>query len=377
MILSLSLFVMCAITVSGASEYTMEIASYNGGYSSGHVPYQETRTASGYLFVLDFRKDFSEYQDYEEAAGKYSGVSINMNVTGSSSAVVVTNLSLSSAEKQAVRARYQVFVPWGERAEITYSGYRDYTKDIGGVPHAVTQFYFRNRFSLVLNTAGLDSPSNLSASSSEVYIGRPVTLSWSAAAARTGNSETTYQLQRKLDNGGWSTIYTGADLSHTDLFQNPATKVTYRVRASSGSYTSDYSTELSLNVKQAYIQLTLPLAATLAINPSIGEVSSSIIIVENQSSANVALTFELIPKAGSPAVVAPDTVEDWRLLSAADTRKKIAFAVGGQWQGDPGATPVTVLKGAELPLVLKAKHGLAWNSSATLGYTLKINTTLS
>lgn len=63
-------------------------------------------------------------------------------------------------------------------------------------------------------------------------------VSWTPVSV-TG-TDITYQLQRNADNGGWTTIYTGADTSYTDTV-GTWTQVQYQVATIALGVTSDYT----------------------------------------------------------------------------------------------------------------------------------------
>lgn len=63
-------------------------------------------------------------------------------------------------------------------------------------------------------------------------IGHAVDISWEAA-----DSAESYKLERKVDSGGWTQVYAGADLTYADTAQSGWTSVQYRISAGiSGVY---------------------------------------------------------------------------------------------------------------------------------------------
>lgn len=63
-------------------------------------------------------------------------------------------------------------------------------------------------------------------------IGHAVDISWEAA-----DSAESYKLERKVDSGGWTQVYAGADLTYADTAQSSWTSVQYRISAGiSGVY---------------------------------------------------------------------------------------------------------------------------------------------
>lgn len=81
---------------------------------------------------------------------------------------------------------------------------------------------------------------------SQVMQGQNIPLSWTASAAAN-----TYILERNVNNGGWTQIYSGGNKSYTDTPQSNWTTVQYRVKAgASGSYGA-YATSASIPVISA------------------------------------------------------------------------------------------------------------------------------
>lgn len=81
---------------------------------------------------------------------------------------------------------------------------------------------------------------------SQVMRGQTIPLSWTASAAAN-----TYILERNVNNGGWTQIYSGGNKTYTDTPQSNWTTVQYRVKAgASGSYGA-YATSASIPVISA------------------------------------------------------------------------------------------------------------------------------
>ena len=65
-------------------------------------------------------------------------------------------------------------------------------------------------------------------------IGHAVDISWEAA-----DSAESYKLERRVDSGGWTQVYEGAELAYADTIQPGWTSVQYRVSAGiSGVYST-------------------------------------------------------------------------------------------------------------------------------------------
>lgn len=67
---------------------------------------------------------------------------------------------------------------------------------------------------------------------------QPIPISWTPVSIP--GTDVTYKLQRNADNGGWTTIYTGADTSYTDTV-GTWTQVQYQIATVALGTTSDYT----------------------------------------------------------------------------------------------------------------------------------------
>lgn len=81
---------------------------------------------------------------------------------------------------------------------------------------------------------------------SQVMQGQTIPLSWTASAAAN-----TYILQRNVNNGGWTQIYSGGNKSYTDTPQSNWTTVQYRVKAGANGSYGAYATSASIPVISA------------------------------------------------------------------------------------------------------------------------------
>lgn len=81
---------------------------------------------------------------------------------------------------------------------------------------------------------------------SQVMQGQNIPLSWTASAAAN-----TYILQRNVNGGGWTQIYSGGNTSYTDTPQSNWTTVQYRVQAGANGSYGAYATSASIPVISA------------------------------------------------------------------------------------------------------------------------------
>ena len=81
----------------------------------------------------------------------------------------------------------------------------------------------------VINNTAPTAPSSITVPNT-VLGGSTLTVTWGAASDQDGNLSG-YSLERQVDGGAWSVVYTGNTLSFTDTITKGWAKVCYRVRA--------------------------------------------------------------------------------------------------------------------------------------------------
>ena len=110
-----------------------------------------------------------------------------------------------------------------------------------------TDYVTGNTVSVINNTAP-STPSSISVPSS-VQAGKAFTVSWGASTDADGNLSG-YTLQRKLNSGAYTTIYTGSSRSYQDTIPKSGyTSVIYRVQAyDTDGATSTYKTSNTVTV---------------------------------------------------------------------------------------------------------------------------------
>lgn len=93
----------------------------------------------------------------------------------------------------------------------------------------------------VINNTAPSAPASITVPNT-VYGGQSNIVTWGAATDPDGDA-VTYTLERQVDGGDWSQIYTGSALSYTDTVTRGWTSVAYRVKAvDSRSASGPYST---------------------------------------------------------------------------------------------------------------------------------------
>ena len=81
---------------------------------------------------------------------------------------------------------------------------------------------------------------------SQIMEGQNIPISWSAA-----DGATTYILERKVNSGSWTQIYSGANLSYSDTPSGSWSTVQYRVKGGKGGQYGTYKTSASIPVISA------------------------------------------------------------------------------------------------------------------------------
>ena len=93
----------------------------------------------------------------------------------------------------------------------------------------------------VINNTAPSAPASITVPNT-VYGGQSNIVTWGAATDPDGDA-VTYALERQVDGGDWSQIYTGSALSYTDTVTRGWTSVAYRVKAvDSRSASGPYAT---------------------------------------------------------------------------------------------------------------------------------------
>ena len=93
----------------------------------------------------------------------------------------------------------------------------------------------------VINNTAPTAPASITVPNT-VYGGQSIVVTWGAATDPDGDA-VTYALERQVDGGDWTQIYTGAALSYTDTVTRGWTSVAYRVKAiDSRSASGPYAT---------------------------------------------------------------------------------------------------------------------------------------
>lgn len=165
--------------------------------------------------------------------------------TGSS--IAVSWSSVSGAESYRLQRSVD-----GGAWETVYTGTQTRFSDTAGVWNSVKYQVATVKVGIV---SGYTTSSNVTilpyvisrlTVPSQIMEGQSIPISWSAA-----DGATTYILERKVNSGSWTQIYSGANLSYTDTPSGSWSAVQYRVKGGKGGQYGTYKTSASIPVISA------------------------------------------------------------------------------------------------------------------------------
>jgi len=109
-------------------------------------------------------------------------------------------------------------------------------------------------------------PGTVSVSSTSVYVGGSITVSWTASTDPEMTT-ITYKLERRVDSGSWEQLYSGTSRSFTNTAPSSPGTVTYRVKAVDGAgIESGYQNSSAVTVN-AIVYPSTPGSITATPNP--------------------------------------------------------------------------------------------------------------
>lgn len=114
---------------------------------------------------------------------------------------------------------------------------RDSDGELGMYDTAFDRFY-TNAGTGSFNSVGIDPPSSLTVSDN-ITVGQSVSIAWGASPSE---GVTGYELERSVNDGAFSQIYTGTGFFYSDTAASGWNTVQYRVRANSDSGVSSWVT---------------------------------------------------------------------------------------------------------------------------------------
>lgn len=165
--------------------------------------------------------------------------------TGSS--IAVSWSAVSGAESYQLQRSVD-----GGAWETVYTGTQTSYSDTAGVWNSVKYQVAMVKLSIVsgytTSTAVTILPYTIDKLTvpSQIMEGQSVPISWSAAPAAT-----TYILERKVNSGSWTQIYSGANKSYTDTPAGGWSTVQYRVKGGANGQYGTYKTSASIPVISA------------------------------------------------------------------------------------------------------------------------------
>lgn len=224
-----------SVNVYGVS-YTGKGLDYGRGYNLGVLP----------AFVLP--PDLLVDDNNNILAATYPTPPTSITVPTSSiptgSSIAVSWSAVSGAESYRLQRSVD-----GGAWETVYTGTQTSFSDTAGVWSSVKYQVATVKVGIV---SGYTTSSNVTilpyvisrlTVPSQIMEGQSIPISWSAA-----DGATTYILERKVNSGSWTQIYSGANLSYSDTPSGSWSTVQYRVKGGKGGQYGTYKTSASIPV---------------------------------------------------------------------------------------------------------------------------------
>ena len=229
-------------TISGSGEYV---------YHNSISQYPESGDSGSYYYILD-KTPLISPTNPEELSYSSEIHSLLVNIFWQSA---TSNTSYPVS-------RYELSYSTNGGSSWQVAGTTEETSYQFGITPGVTQIQFRVR---AMDTNSQYSDYVTGSNSTVQYVpanppvlvlpdnaklGDTITISWNSVTDATN-----YILQRKVDGGDWTQIYSGANLSTTNLVDNLG--ISYRIAFNVGSnFTSEWSQEYRLNTYEKLIEMT-------------------------------------------------------------------------------------------------------------------------
>ena len=230
-------------TISGSGEYI---------YHNSISQYPESGSSGSYYYILD-KTSLISPTNPEELSYSSEIHSLLVNISWQAS---ISNTSYPVS-------RYEVSYSTNGGSSWQVAGTTTQTSYQFGISSPeVTQIQFRVR---AMDTNSQYSDYVTGSNSTVQYVpanppvlvlpnnaklGDIITISWNSVTDATN-----YILQRKVDDGEWTQIYSGANLSTTNLVDDLG--ISYRIAFNVGSnFTSEWSQEYRLNTYEKLIEMT-------------------------------------------------------------------------------------------------------------------------
>ncbi len=215
------------------------------------IPYQKKKATAGYDIVIKHYSKFFLLSILE--VGGTNQVTLKdgkklayFDVTDEVDEKRIANYQ-GNPENWWLRTPYTLTSPY----QITWKGgighdILDYERGIRPAMILPTTLFVKDDGEITVNKAP-STPSSIKVPST-IRAGKEITISWGASTDSEGNLKG-YELERKLDAGSWTSVYSGSSLSATDTVPAGTNSVTYRVKAyDSLGLESSYNTSAAMGV---------------------------------------------------------------------------------------------------------------------------------
>ena len=233
-------------TPNGKYSYNVWQISKEGYFSSDVAMYKQ-----GIRPAMVMPSDLLVDDDNNILADTYPTPPTSITVPTSSiptgSSIAISWSAVSGAESYRLQRSMD-----GGAWETVYTGTQTSFSDTAGVWNSVKYQVATVKVGIV---SGYTTSSNVTilpyvisrlTVPSQIMEGQSIPISWSAA-----DGATTYILERKVNSGSWTQIYSGANLSYTDTPSGSWSAVQYRVKGGKNGQYGTYKTSASIPVISA------------------------------------------------------------------------------------------------------------------------------
>ena len=225
---------------------SVHIVTTSGGIDDANVGWEH-----GVRPAIIFPSDLLVDDNNNILAATYptppSTITVPTSAVPTGSSIAVSWSSVSGAESYRLQRSVD-----GGAWETVYTGTQTSFSDTAGVWSSVKYQVATVKVGIV---SGYTTSSNVTilpyvisrlTVPSQIMEGQSIPISWSAA-----DGATTYILERKVNSGSWTQIYSGANLSYTDTPSGSWSAVQYRVKGGKGGQYGTYKTSASIPVISA------------------------------------------------------------------------------------------------------------------------------
>lgn len=202
--------------------------AFSSPYSSGRHVWKTTLTPNAGIGTVTFKIDGVTV----DSATYYAGVtssSVSYYLFGSHMVNSSQSLLWESGNMRIYEAKI-TNAQTGTVLRHLFPAKRDADGVLGMYDTAYDRFY-TNAGSGSFNSGGIEPPSSLTVSS-DITVGQTVSITWGASPAE---GVTGYVLERSVNGGAYTSVYSGDGFFYSDMASSGWTTVQYRVKAVAGA----------------------------------------------------------------------------------------------------------------------------------------------